>query len=366
MTYNNPSNFLVAGNDEHGINPPTLGKRTPIMPYINRQIYENEFNYAAKNAFLADCLRIGFNVFDVKPNRQDLPISSRVQAVNNAGPTVLLTFAYNAFGDGTTFNSANGVETFFSQQNVFAEESKNFAQSVYDSVLSATGQNGRGVKPLDVSILSSVRTISALIEAGFMTNFNEAKLMIDPDFVKTVGRSAAKGTCNFLNVEYIPIEQDNFITIRRGSAGRLVRYLQFLLKIWGYNPGGVDGVFGVNTQNAVMAFQQANNLTVDGIVGKNTWNAVNNLSPQNSILRQGSRGQIVRYLQEKLYSKLYPISVDGIFGPNTEKVVKEFQTANGLTPDGIVGPKTWQKILDNSTSRPMPTNTSAMGFGFNF
>ena len=37
------SNFLIAANDEHGLNPPTAGKRTPIMPYINRSFYENEF-----------------------------------------------------------------------------------------------------------------------------------------------------------------------------------------------------------------------------------------------------------------------------------------------------------------------------------
>lgn len=30
------SNFLIGANDEHGINPPTVGKRTPIMPYIGR------------------------------------------------------------------------------------------------------------------------------------------------------------------------------------------------------------------------------------------------------------------------------------------------------------------------------------------
>ena len=49
---NNAGNYIIGGNDEHGINPPTIGKRTPVMPYINRSIYENEFNYAAKKNFL--------------------------------------------------------------------------------------------------------------------------------------------------------------------------------------------------------------------------------------------------------------------------------------------------------------------------
>ena len=37
------SNFLIGANDEHGLNPPTAGKRTPIMPYINRSFYENYY-----------------------------------------------------------------------------------------------------------------------------------------------------------------------------------------------------------------------------------------------------------------------------------------------------------------------------------
>ena len=39
----NASSFLIAANDEHGLNPPTVGKRTPFISYINRSFYENEF-----------------------------------------------------------------------------------------------------------------------------------------------------------------------------------------------------------------------------------------------------------------------------------------------------------------------------------
>lgn len=358
MAYNNPENFLIAGNDEHGINPPTPGKRTPIMPYINRSIYENEFNYWAKNCFLADCLRIGFFVLDVKPNRQDLSISARVNLINRAMPTLVYTFAYNAAADGNNFSSANGIETFYSPLNDYANESKTLATEVYNEVLSATGRNGRGVKTLDVALLSAVRVPAGLIEAGFMTNFEEAKLMLDPDYTKAVGTATAKAVSEFLNVLYTPIENENFTTLRRGDSGRLVRYLQFKLKIMGYNVGSVDGIFGANTQNAVIAFQQANNLLADGIVGPKTWNSLNNLNPENRILKIGSIGTEVSYLQKKLYSKLYPVgTIDGIFGQNTEKAVKAFQTENGLTPDGIVGPKTWSALKDNKTSRPFPVSS---------
>lgn len=357
MAYNNPENFLIAGNDEHGINPATPGKRTPVMPYINRSIYENEFNNAAKNCFLADSLRIGFFVLDVKPNRQDLSVSQRVNIVNRANPTLVFTFAYNAAGDGQSFSSANGIETFYSPINQFAESSKQLSTDVYNEALSATGLNGRGVKTLDIAMLSAVRVPAGLIEAGFMTNFEEAKLMLDPDYQKAIGQSATKGVCEVLNVLYTPIEKDIFPTLKVGSQGKYVRYLQFKLKTQGYNITSVDGIFGNNTQNAVIAFQQANNLTADGIVGPKTWNNINLLNPQNTVLKKGSIGSYVGYLQQKLYSKLYPVGViDGIFGVNTERAVKDFQQENSLTPDGIVGAKTWAKVLDISTSRPFPQN----------
>ncbi len=352
---NNPQNYLIAGNDEHGINPPTLGKRTPVMPYVNRSFYENEFNYAAKNAFLADCLRIGFNILDVKPNRQDLSVSTRVVIVNRARPSALVTFAYNAFGDGTSFNGANGVEAYYSPLNNFADRSKTLAELVYAEILQSTNLRGRGVQPLDVGLLSNVNTISCLVECGFMTNFREAKLMQNPDFVDEVGRAACRGVCKFFNVTYTKIEDFIFPVLRVGSSGNLVKYLQFNLKILGYDVGTVDGIFGNQTRNAVLAFQQANNLTADGIVGRATWFRINNLNPQASVLRVGSVGTPVRYLQQKLFSYLYPVgTIDGIFGANTLQAVRDFQAEHGLTVDGVVGPNTWRALDDESNSRPLP------------
>ena len=117
------SDFLIGANDEHGLNPPTVGKRSPIINYIGRSFYENEFNREAKFAFMLACLRCGFNVYDVHPEVQDISVSSRVVRANRAGVSLLVTFAYNASGDGQTFNSARGIEVYYSPFNIFKSSS---------------------------------------------------------------------------------------------------------------------------------------------------------------------------------------------------------------------------------------------------
>lgn len=62
------------------------------------------------------------------------------------------------------------------------------------------------------------------------------------------------------------------------------------------------------------------------------------------ILRKGSRGNDVQTLQQELVRQGYPIEVDGIFGTETESAVLMFQEDHELTPDGIVGPRTWEAL----------------------
>lgn len=62
--------------------------------------------------------------------------------------------------------------------------------------------------------------------------------------------------------------------LKEGSSGPLVKQLQERLKEKGFNPGGIDGVFGLGTKAAVRAFQKANGLEADGLVGQKTWNTL--------------------------------------------------------------------------------------------
>ena len=144
-------------------------------------------------------------------------------------------------------------------------------------------------------------------------------------------------------------------TVYSGSRGESVKTLQERLNAKGFNAGSVDGIFGKNTQAAVMAFQKANGLAADGIVGKLTWAklydttaalpAASTATGTQPMVYRGSRGDAVRRLQELLHKKGFDCgAVDGIFGSKTYAAVVAFQKANGLSADGIVGPLTWGKL----------------------
>ena len=165
--------------------------------------------------------------------------------------------------------------------------------------------------------------------------------------------------------------------LRQGSRGNDVLQLQFLINyIAQFYPNvpsvSQDSVFGSNTANAVRNFQRQFNLTADGVVGPATWNKLyqvyrtlqsgegqsndGDTSGSGAIpwpgvyLRQGSTGSNVSTLQRLLnnarntYAQLPLLSVDGVFGANTNNAVRLFQRAAGLTVDGIVGPTTWNAL----------------------
>jgi peptidoglycan hydrolase-like protein with peptidoglycan-binding domain len=133
---------------------------------------------------------------------------------------------------------------------------------------------------------------------------------------------------------------------RTGKRERPVQSLQYLLRARGYVLD-IDGVFGLNTEKAVRAFQESKGLVVDGVVGPQTWAAL------VFTVRQGSRGNAVRAVQEELqYRNIldkdpnWSLKVDGIFGAVTDSNVRRFQYRVLIGGnDGVVGPITWRALI---------------------
>lgn len=167
--------------------------------------------------------------------------------------------------------------------------------------------------------------------------------------------------------------------LKLGDKGEDVRIIQQQLNRIRKNYPGIpeitneNGEFNEATKNAVKAFQKIFNLTQDGIVGKQTWYkisqiyvGVKNLAELNSegenldlpnkapssILKIGSSGEEVKIAQYLLkaigafYDTILPIEITGYFDENMSDVVKSFQSQFGLDADGIIGPKTWDKLIE--------------------
>jgi putative chitinase len=82
-----------------------------------------------------------------------------------------------------------------------------------------------------------------------------------------------------------------------------------------------------------------------------------NKQTKTMLLKNGSKGEEVKQLQTKLGT-----TPDGSFGPNTEKLVKEWQASNGLAADGIVGDATWSKMFGSVVTATTPITIPASAF----
>jgi N-acetylmuramoyl-L-alanine amidase len=134
------------------------------------------------------------------------------------------------------------------------------------------------------------------------------------------------------------------LPLRPGARGEEVRDLQRRL-------AGVDlespphpaGDYDEATVAAVGRFQQSRGLEVDGVCGRETWSALveagYRLGDRLLYLRTPMlRGDDVAELQRRLGALGFDAGwLDGIFGPDTERAVEDFQRNSALTVDGVAG-----------------------------
>lgn len=139
--------------------------------------------------------------------------------------------------------------------------------------------------------------------------------------------------------------------IRPGDRGRHVVDVQRRLARLGYAvPAEERGAFERSTAEAVRAFQAARGIEVDGLVGPATWRELVEagwqLGDRILYLRAPHfAGDDVRELQDRLATLGFDVGrIDGIFGPLTDRAVRDFQRNYGLPPDGVIGDETLRAL----------------------
>lgn len=138
----------------------------------------------------------------------------------------------------------------------------------------------------------------------------------------------------------------------RGSdAVKVQKYLYTL----GYDIV-IDGFFGQKSVTAVKDFQKKFDMTETGVVDEITMGALQEEAARieiakskfssGSYLKKGDSGFMVSELQTALIkdNNKVDLTVTGFFGDKTTRAVKNFQSKNKLTADGVAGPITLQKL----------------------
>ncbi len=162
--------------------------------------------------------------------------------------------------------------------------------------------------------------------------------------------------------------------LNKGSRGPSVKILQYYLYFLSYFNLklpyiSVDGIFGDETRDAVLAFQSLYGLDVDGIVGRDTWDMIQNayagvltslpdeyrsyssLLYPGYIITTGASGKVVEQLQTYLKTiaannpSIPDVTVDGYYGEETKKAVLAVQKLEGIEQNGQVGVLTWNAIV---------------------
>lgn len=129
----------------------------------------------------------------------------------------------------------------------------------------------------------------------------------------------------------------------------------------------VDGFYGPDTVAKVKAYQRSHNLTADGVVGPDTWAKINGGKPAPKpsaptfplpkghwygVESRNPKNHSGYYAKDRPGIKQWQSQMlkrgwrgigkaDGIFGPASQKVARQFQAEKKLRVDGAVGAETW-------------------------
>lgn len=147
----------------------------------------------------------------------------------------------------------------------------------------------------------------------------------------------------------------------RGDRGEPVRDIQGRLNALGFSASGdALGLYGEHTELAVAAFQRQKGLAGDGIIGPDTWRALveagHRLGDRLLYHRVPMmRGDDVADLQSRFNALGFDAGrVDGIFGPDTQRALLDFQANRGMGEDGIAGLVVTDELalMERATQKP--------------
>lgn len=184
----------------------TTGKRTPSG------YREHWFNVDVANYIDIGLRRCGIETIKVAwndTNSKDDPevsLGERQRLIKNSKCDISISIHANASGDGKSYNSAQGVETFIHNTSDGVADSKRLANLVHSYLIKGTKQTNRGIKSSGLAMCNCKSMgvkAAVLIEYAFMTNQKEEGLIKSDTFCKECAEETVHGICDYFGIKYI-------------------------------------------------------------------------------------------------------------------------------------------------------------------
>tara|TARA_R110000751_G_scaffold76521_2_gene154360 strand:- start:119 stop:736 length:618 start_codon:yes stop_codon:yes gene_type:complete len=163
----------------------TAGKRSPGFP-DGSVLYEGVFNRDVVGRIIKLCSDNDIECINLVDTEEDMSLRHRVTKANlfhkENRKSIYVSVHANAFGNGREFNGANGTCTF---HHIKSSKGKRLAESLQRWLSDLTPLRSRGVRSNDTwanfYVLRKTHMPAVLSENGFMTNFDDALALMDPD-----------------------------------------------------------------------------------------------------------------------------------------------------------------------------------------
>lgn len=346
----------------------------PVIPYIPEQITVHlgppSSNVQNVTVSFSDYVK---NVAssEIYPTWDESALRANILAITSFALNRVYTEFYRSRGYDFEITSSTAYDQYFVNGRAFFENVERLVDELFNDYLRRPGF----VEPLAAKFCNGTTVTCEGLSQWGSQNLALQGLNSDEILrsyygnVETVFNAPVQGL----------ISSYPGTPLRRGSSGPNVVVIQTALNRISQNYpaipkiSNVDGIFGPQTEATVRAFQQIFGLTPDGIVGNATWyaivrlyTAVNSLSELRSqgqqfyainwspptTLQLGNSGDKVRHLQYMLsvlsshIPSIPPVSIDGVYGPNTRAAVLAAQRRFRLPETGTVGAQTWEAIYN--------------------
>lgn len=181
------SSFLWILDNGHGKGTP--GKRSPKFT-DGRQLLEYEFNRKIVEKLMAKLDAAGIEYYNLVPEVEgDISLHTRVTRANQYSsqlPKLYVSIHGNAYGNGSSFTSPNGIETFYYSSSV---KGRRMARIFQEHLIETINWKDRGIKTARFYVLKHTSMPAVLTENGFYTNKDECEKMLDDSWQDKIAKA---------------------------------------------------------------------------------------------------------------------------------------------------------------------------------